>query len=347
MTGDGGRARRVQPAKRTPQTQLTLPFPNTWGGRRAGAGRKPGSGRSRMRHASRPNHRASEPVFVTLRSELGSLRSPFVFPTILRGVRDFNERWEGRFRIVHFSVQTDHLHLMVEASTRGDLLAGVRGFSISIAGTGGRCGRRGQSGAPSSICSATSESTGLRAAIRSTRVRPLPTFPTFRSCPASDQSSAIRASLLANCVSVDHPSATRSPGFCVTAGCATVSSPSSKPLRPAVPRQKLHILRKQRDAPARHVRKRGPGGATRLFHAVPDCGLFARITRGDLHQCRFVRHIVFVSRRRPFGPPNCHLHCVRKHRPQLQESLHAKCVAIRRTQRHRRLRQLHRSRPIT
>jgi hypothetical protein len=133
MTGGGGRARRVRPAKRTLQTQLTLPFPNTWGGRRAGAGRKPGSGRSRMRHASRPNHRASEPVFVTLRSELGSLRSPFVFPTILLGVRDFNERWEGRFRIVHFSVQTDHLHLMVEASTRGDLLAGVRGFSISIA----------------------------------------------------------------------------------------------------------------------------------------------------------------------------------------------------------------------
>jgi REP element-mobilizing transposase RayT len=38
----------------------------------------------------------------------------------------------GRFRIAHFSVQENHVHLLVEAESRRDLLGGMRGFSVSL-----------------------------------------------------------------------------------------------------------------------------------------------------------------------------------------------------------------------
>jgi hypothetical protein len=37
------------------------------------------------------------------------------------------------FRLVHFSVQTDHLHLMVEADTKEDLTRGVQGLAVRCA----------------------------------------------------------------------------------------------------------------------------------------------------------------------------------------------------------------------
>jgi REP element-mobilizing transposase RayT len=39
----------------------------------------------------------------------------------------------GTFRVVHFSVQDNHVHLIVEADDTAALIAGVRGLSISIA----------------------------------------------------------------------------------------------------------------------------------------------------------------------------------------------------------------------
>jgi hypothetical protein len=49
------------------------------------------------------------------------------------------------FRILHISVQSDHLHMMVEAMDAGSLSAGARGLSIRMARainkTLGRCGR--------------------------------------------------------------------------------------------------------------------------------------------------------------------------------------------------------------
>jgi REP element-mobilizing transposase RayT len=113
--------------------QLCLVFPNGWGGRRQGAGRRSRSNRGNVRHQARPKHRAGEPVHVTLRSEFRPLRSAFVFPTVRGAIRDLNRRWRDRFRVVHFSVQSDHLHLIVEAADRKALLGGVRGLSVSLA----------------------------------------------------------------------------------------------------------------------------------------------------------------------------------------------------------------------
>jgi hypothetical protein len=134
--------RRRRTASR--QAQLELALPRGWGGRRAGAGRPPAPGRRRVPHHSRPAHRAEHPVHVTLRSHCRSLRTQFVFPTIRRAIAAANRVAPKRFRIVEFSVQGDHAHLVVEASDRHALLEGVRGLSIRIARQVNRLlGRRG------------------------------------------------------------------------------------------------------------------------------------------------------------------------------------------------------------
>jgi putative transposase len=112
--------------------QLELRFPNRWGGARQKAGRKAGKRRA-VPHRARPAHRPSVPEHVTLRVRLRSLRSQFVFPTVRRALADANERGGARFRIVHFSVQSHHLHLIVEALERRDLIEGLRGLSVSLA----------------------------------------------------------------------------------------------------------------------------------------------------------------------------------------------------------------------
>jgi len=61
------------------------------------------------------------------------LRSSFVFPTIRRVVADVNRRRRDGFRIVHFSVQRDHLHLLIEAADRRALSAGARSLAITLA----------------------------------------------------------------------------------------------------------------------------------------------------------------------------------------------------------------------
>jgi hypothetical protein len=61
------------------------------------------------------------------------LRSQFVFPTVRGAIAAANRRGGARFGIVHFSVQSNHLHLIVEARGRRDLIEGMRGFSVSLA----------------------------------------------------------------------------------------------------------------------------------------------------------------------------------------------------------------------
>jgi REP element-mobilizing transposase RayT len=112
--------------------QLVLPFTRGWGGARANAGRRRKPGRGNVAHRERGAHRRWEPVLVTLRYRLSSLRHRFVFPTVHAVIAATNRRGEGRFRIAHFSVQENHVHLLVEAESRRDLLGGMRGFSVSL-----------------------------------------------------------------------------------------------------------------------------------------------------------------------------------------------------------------------
>jgi REP element-mobilizing transposase RayT len=126
-------------------TQLSLPPPRTWGGRRRGAGRKPSPGRRRgVPHRQRPAHLEAHPVHVTLRasSALACLRSTRVFPAVRRALAASSR---GDFRIVEFSVQNDHVHLIAEAEGARALSGGVRGLAIRLArAVNGALGRRGR-----------------------------------------------------------------------------------------------------------------------------------------------------------------------------------------------------------
>ncbi|TMA36218.1 MAG: hypothetical protein E6J79_13580, partial [Deltaproteobacteria bacterium] len=124
--------------------QLSLPPRRTWGGRRVGAGRKPIPGRRPgVPHVSRPAHVAAQPVHVTLcaRSAIRCLRSGQVFPAVRRALAAASHRG---FRILHFSVQDDHVHLIVEADDTRALRRGLRGLTIRVARAVNRAlGRRG------------------------------------------------------------------------------------------------------------------------------------------------------------------------------------------------------------
>jgi len=120
---------RVQRAWR----QAELTYPNTWGGKRAGAGRKPRSERQNVPHRARPRHCAGHPVHVTLRSLFRPLRSQHVFPSVCLAVKGATKRDEKRFRVVQFSVQWDHVHLVVEASDKRALSSGLASVAIRVA----------------------------------------------------------------------------------------------------------------------------------------------------------------------------------------------------------------------
>ncbi|HEX9295059.1 MAG TPA: transposase [Polyangiaceae bacterium] len=106
----------------------------TWGGKREGAGRKPKPGGPGVSHGTRLDHDPRHPVRITLRAakDVPSLRNPAVFQEIRRAIAETVRAW---FRVVHFSVQADHVHLLVEANDKICLSRGITGFSIRVART--------------------------------------------------------------------------------------------------------------------------------------------------------------------------------------------------------------------
>ena len=111
------------------------------GGYRPGAGRprKPGAG---VPHVRRPAFAARHPVHVTARvcGEAARLRTRACFAVVARCIGMGRER-EG-FRLVHFSVQSNHLHLIVEASDSVALARGIQGLCVRIARAVNRVLRR-------------------------------------------------------------------------------------------------------------------------------------------------------------------------------------------------------------
>lgn len=104
------------------------------GGKRPGAGRPKKQGRSPEPHTVRPPLKASTPVHVVLRvnSDVGSLRSHEGFAAV-REARLSTLRLEDSFRLIHFSIQKNHIHLIVEAHDRDALSTGMQVFAISCA----------------------------------------------------------------------------------------------------------------------------------------------------------------------------------------------------------------------
>jgi putative transposase len=64
------------------------------------------------------------------RTGLPSLRAPHLFQVIRESIRAASGY---TFRVVHFSVQDDHVHLIVEAQDAGALSSGATGLSVRTA----------------------------------------------------------------------------------------------------------------------------------------------------------------------------------------------------------------------
>ena len=74
-------------------------------------------------------------MHVTLRARRGlpPLREAFLVRVARAAIRSANQAWGETFRIVHFSVQNDHVHLIVEAVDGARLARGVQGLSVRLA----------------------------------------------------------------------------------------------------------------------------------------------------------------------------------------------------------------------
>jgi REP element-mobilizing transposase RayT len=96
-------------------------------------------------HRPRPALSARHPVHITLRvrAEAAGLRRGQVFRVLRRAFRAGCDR--GGFRLCQFTVQSNHLHLVCEASEGAALRRGVAGLEVRIARginrTLDRCGR--------------------------------------------------------------------------------------------------------------------------------------------------------------------------------------------------------------
>jgi REP element-mobilizing transposase RayT len=114
--------------------QIELRF-RSWGGRRDGAGRRPNvAGRPRQSHLARPTFARRFPQHVTIRMlpSVWNMRSRRCFSVLQRVM------WRGSskdfgFRLVHYAVMGNHIHMLVEANGKEALSRGMQGVNIRIA----------------------------------------------------------------------------------------------------------------------------------------------------------------------------------------------------------------------
>lgn len=103
-----------------------------WGGRRKGAGRKRRAPRDRVKHASRPGHPARIPVHVTLRRAPGlpNLRTRANHRVVLNALLASTH---GGFRVIHYAVLPNHIHLLCEADDGRAFRSGMLGLCTRLA----------------------------------------------------------------------------------------------------------------------------------------------------------------------------------------------------------------------
>ena len=115
---------------RSAQIALPLGEPKSWGG-----ARKPARRRRKkagiVSHKARPELSHRHPVHVTLRvlPEVPSLRvlNHWVRRALVAG------GLKQGFRLVHYSIQSNHLHLIAEADDARRLSRGIQGLAVRIA----------------------------------------------------------------------------------------------------------------------------------------------------------------------------------------------------------------------
>ncbi len=123
--------------------QLTFAF-RTRGGARPGAGRKPNARLAGVSHLSRPSLSRHYPVHITLRirRDLPTLRTKAMGRLLFASFAEARCRFGTR--LTHFSIQANHLHLIVEAASKPALSRAMQGLGIRVAKSVNRkLGRRG------------------------------------------------------------------------------------------------------------------------------------------------------------------------------------------------------------
>jgi len=125
--------------KRDSQTQFEFP---EWGGKRRGAGRKPMGATACVSHHGRAELEERFSVHVTVRIARGlpGLRERNAYHLLLRSFRAGRDRFG--FRLNHYSVQTNHVHMIVEAEDSRSLTRGMQGLQIRMAKALNRMWRR-------------------------------------------------------------------------------------------------------------------------------------------------------------------------------------------------------------
>jgi len=110
----------------------------TWGGKREGAGR-PKTGKKYVPHRVRPEHKRDHPVHVTLRAHVSELRDFPVFDVVAAALAKGSKSF---FRVCEYSVQRNHIHLIVEADHTDSLSRGMQGLVARLAKAVNRAMRR-------------------------------------------------------------------------------------------------------------------------------------------------------------------------------------------------------------
>ena len=96
-------------------------------------GPKPSNRRHDPRHRPRPDVTGRCPVHVVLRvtREVGNLRTHRAYRAVRGAIGTCAARTD--YRVVHVSIQSNHVHLLVEADSKQSLTVGMQGFAISAA----------------------------------------------------------------------------------------------------------------------------------------------------------------------------------------------------------------------
>jgi len=132
--------------RRNSTRQIDLDLrPKTHGGARKGAGRKKTGRCLDAPHRARPELEKHHPLHVVLRTrkDVPRLRRGPVYRAIDRALR--RTLGEHAFRVVHTSIQHNHLHFLVEADDKHALSRGMRSLTITAAlAINAVCGRRGE-----------------------------------------------------------------------------------------------------------------------------------------------------------------------------------------------------------
>lgn len=133
------RRTRVQRGSTGRVRQLTF---SRRGGARPGAGRKPRGPLALVSHTTRERVSQRVPVLVTVKLEHGlpSLRRGAARDEVLGALRAGKKRLG--MRVIHFSLQSNHVHAIVEARDARALSRGMKGLCVRIARALNRVVRR-------------------------------------------------------------------------------------------------------------------------------------------------------------------------------------------------------------